>query len=497
MSHRLSFVRGLTKSQVLVVLCAACTPVANSPEPPVALPAPAPVPPPITTTSAAPTLQPAPSVSPAALAFRDSVDEAPPGWSGPKFKLSRNYPSAPPTCNAPWLKRKVSFTDRKQVWNAAWASYVQDIVDYVREGQEADLPDNVGFRSEVAGQTRWFHVPWMAYDGQRGREFVHGLTNELSTAESTFNGSGRGTGLLKLPGAKKVNGQDPLFETWSVGFYNPCGAYSIGQSFPASGEPSTYTDPKTRQLLATGLPFAEGTVVVKVLNTTADETNVPYLKGSTTWQAHGHKQLSPNSYSQCERAITRVHLVQMDLAVVDTRSPTRWVYSTLYYDGTLPGKTVWDRLKPLGVQWGSDPGTFPAVERAQSKPLGESVLAPTKLPQHYGCEKRLAGVVDQAVSSCVSCHMGAFAAPAGVLQVQGVNVPSIFNFDGICTTFNATNTSYFSDYAYPAPMPGTNFKDAIPLDSSLQLQVAFQQYAVYKHPEQPRVCPNPGAAKAP
>jgi hypothetical protein len=46
-------------------------------------------------------------------------------------------------------------------------------------------------------------------------------------------------------------------------------------------------------------------------------------------------------------------------------------------------------------------------------------------------------------------------------------------------------------------MPGTNFKDAIPLDSSLQLQVAFQQYAVYKHPEQPRTCPNPGAAKLP
>jgi hypothetical protein len=309
--------------------------------------------------------------------------------------------------------------------------------------------------------------------------------------------AGEQTVVGALPGAKKVNGQDPLFETWSVGFYNSCGAFSVGQTFPASGEPSTYTEPTTKQLLATGMPFAEGTVVVKILNTTADETNVPYLKGSTTWQANGHKQLSPSSYSQCERAITRVHLVQMDLAVIDPRSPTRWVYSTLSYDGTLPGKTVWDRLKPLGVQWGSDAGTFPAVDKAQSKPAWESVLAPVKVPQHYGCEKRLAGVVDQANSSCVSCHMAAYAAPAGVLQVQGVNVPNVFHFDGMCTTYNAANKSYFADYAYPAPAPGTSFKDAIALDSSLQVQVAFQQYAVYKHPEQPRTCPNPGAAKAP
>jgi hypothetical protein len=125
------------------------------------------------------------------------------------------------------------------------------------------------------------------------------------------------------------------------------------------------------------------------------------------------------------------------------------------------------------------------------------VLAPVKVPQHYGCEKRLAGVVDQANSSCVSCHMSAYAAPAGVLQVQGSNVPYVFQFDGMCTTYNAANLSYFSDYAYPAAVPGTNFKDAIPLDSSLQLQVAFQQYAVYKHPEQPRVCPNPGAVGTP
>jgi len=496
MTLSLSSSRHVSLVASLIAACQA-TPTATTQAPPA--PAAPAVPIATVTPAPAPSASPAPvdtaSHATAAFAFRDAVIEAPPGWQGPRFKLNHDYPKARPSCDAPWLKRAVSFTDPKQTWGAAWAGYIQDVVDYVRAGQDDNLSDEAGFRTQVAGQARWFHVPWMAYEGQRGREFVHGLTNELSTAESTF--VGRGGGHHHLLGAKKVNGHDALFETWSIGFYNPCGAYSIGQSFPASGEPATSGDPSGEKLFAQGLPFADGTVVVKILNTTADERSVPYLKGSTNWQAHGHKQESPTTYSTCDRAVTHVHLVQMDLAVVDTRSPTRWVYSTLAYDGRLPGKTVWERLKPIGVQWGSDPATFPAVPKAQSKPPRETLIAPIGVPQHYGCEKRLAGVVDQANSSCVSCHMSAFAAPAGVLQKQGVNVPYVFNFDGLCTTPNAANTSYFSDYAYPAQVPGTAFKQAIPLDSSLQLQVAFQQYAVYKHPDQPRTCPNPTLAASP
>src|SRR5262249_28541003 len=161
--------------------------------------------------------------------------------------------------------------------------------------------------------------------------------------------------------------------------------------------------------------------------------------------------------------------VQMDLAVVDLRSPTRWVYSTLAYDGTVNGKTVLARMKPLGVQWGNDHASFPAVAKPESKPLHETILAPLVLPEHYGCYKRLAGVVDQANSSCVSCHMGAFAAAPGVLQTQGGNVPAIFNFPDMCTKSNQDNANYFSDYAYPSSFPGSTrpISEAIPLDSSL------------------------------
>lgn len=424
----------------------------------------------------------------ALFAFRDSVDTPPANWTGPTFKLSHNYPKARPQCNAPWLKRPVNFNDPNPKWED-WKGYVQDIIDYVAEGQDPNLPNDVGWKTDVKGQTRWFHIPWMAYDQHSGREFVHGLTNELSTALSTFRNDPhleRGTGNHKLEGAAKVKGEDPLFETWSVGMYNSCGAWSVGQVFPASGEPATHRDPKTGQLRANGLPFPEGTVVIKLLNSTADVGRVPYLKNSTNWQANAHRKFVPvptddSEYAKYDREITTVHLVQVDLAVVDERSPTRWVYSTLAYDGNQPGPTVWSRLVPLGVQWGSDPQSFPAVPKQESKPLWQSVLAPTSLPEHYGCNKRLAGVVDNPSSSCVSCHMGAYAAAPGVIDQQGKNIPLVFIPKETCQNYSAASRSYFSNYKYPMPYPGSTgvIKAAIPLDSSLQLQVAFAEYAEF------------------
>jgi hypothetical protein len=433
----------------------------------------------------------------AATAFRDSVDSPPAGWKGPRFKLSHNYPKEMPVCSAPWLKRKVSFDGSAINWDE-WQGYVQDIVDYMKEGQDPDLPDQTGWKTEVGGQTRWFHVPWMAYDGERGREFAHGLTNELSTSLSTFH-EGRGSGKTFLMGALMASDkQDPLFETWSVGMYNPCGAWSLGQAFPESGEPAVHMDHGKPR--ANGLPFQDGTLVIKLLNTTADAPSVPYLKNSTDWQANGHVQFGPETYSTCDRRTRKVHLIQIDLAVVDSRSPTRWVYSTLAYNGFLPGKSVLDRVQPLGIQWGNDPHTFPAVARADSKPLTETVIAPhdqKQLPQHLGCQGRLAGVVDQANSSCVSCHMGAFAAAPPYLNLQGVTVPAIFGFPGLCTEHNAANAAYYSDYRYPQPFPDTDASQpnpwaaTIPLDSSLQIAVAYAQFATFTSPRaMPLSCPD-------
>jgi hypothetical protein len=143
--------------------------------------------------------------------------------------------------------------------------------------------------------------------------------------------------------------------------------------------------------------------------------------------------------------------------------------------------------------------------RNDSHPPYETVLAPVsqqQVPEHYGCEKRLAGAVDQQNSSCVSCHMGAYAAPPPYLNIQGVTIPAIFSFPGLCTDYNAANAAYFSNYRYAQPYPSaagsqpSPFAQAVPLDSSLQLSVAFAQYAIYVSPRAlPAGCPDPRSLK--
>ncbi len=49
------------------------------------------------------------------------------------------------------------------------------------------------------------------------------------------------------------------------------------------------------------------------------------------------------------------YVAQMDIIVKDSASApdTGWVFTTLVYDGRLPGD-AWDRMIPLGAQWGND-----------------------------------------------------------------------------------------------------------------------------------------------
>src|SRR4051794_31870191 len=71
----------------------------------------------------------------ARAAFRNSVDTPPAGWRGPVFQLSDSYPKTKPNCDAPWLKRDVNFQDPNPQWQE-WEPYIQDIVNYVKEGQD-------------------------------------------------------------------------------------------------------------------------------------------------------------------------------------------------------------------------------------------------------------------------------------------------------------------------------------------------------------------------
>ncbi|WBU52840.1 hypothetical protein [Paracoccus sp. SCSIO 75233] len=430
-------------------------------------------------------------------AFRDAVNVPPAGYDGPVFKLSRDYPTEDPgACDeseCPWLFVDVDFTSGVPVdWETGpWNDYIMAIMEVVTRGQDPDMSNDMGFQTSVDGETAWYHIPWMAYDPTAGREFVHGTTNERTAHLADFLGS-------PMPNATPIWGMSEAckrryphgFESWAVGAYNKWGGYAIGQAFAADGSPVLVE--KDGRMQPAGLPFPEGTLVTKFLTTNATPDCVPYLADSAVWTVNRHQLGDGNEY-MCERTMQETRLTQVDVAVVDHRSPTRWVYGTFGYAADAPGETVLERLVPLGLQWGSDPQTFPAVPESDSVPATESVLNTTlDTYEHWGCGKRLAGPVDNPKSSCVSCHNAAFAAADGEVSDFGKNIPSVFGFDGICDIGgSADNADYFSNYQFPAPYPGGDYPTAVPLDTSLQMAVAFTQYAIFKNNGEPTACTNP------
>jgi hypothetical protein len=423
------------------------------------------------------------------LAFRDAVNTPPANWNGHKFELSHDYPTTLPKGGSemPWLKIDVDFIDKNPDWKTGkWREYMDAIIDYSFEGQDPNLTNDVGWKKDVQGDTRWFHVPWMAYSPSAGREFIHGCTSERIASISEFNGDlVRSPGIGKLP---HTNEDDAIthFETWAVGMYNEYAGYSFGQLFPSSGAPTVVSE--GGKTLPAGLPFPEGTCVIKTLFTTATSNEVPFLVNSPEWQVNRHVLQGDTTYL-CERKPQPVYLIQVDVAVADKRSPTNWVFGTFAYNGTLDGTTAKDRLDPVGIQYAMDDKTFPAVEQDASIPAYQSVLNEgINIYEHFGCNGRLCGPVDNPQASCMSCHGGGYTAPMNQIDSMGTNIPAIFGFEGICDTFNISNRAFFSSRKYPEPYYTGLYPDAIPLDFSLQVQVAFTQYKLFKINGSPGDC---------
>ena len=138
----------------------------------------------------------------AALAFRSAVSPPPANWRGPVFELSHDYPdSLAADCQAggPWRAVDVDFAAATPTWKGGWKEYMEVILNYISLGQDPQLDNKVGWQVSPNGTPRWYHVPWMSFDKLSGREFVHGLTNELSVFHSAFEGPGRATGTHTLP----------------------------------------------------------------------------------------------------------------------------------------------------------------------------------------------------------------------------------------------------------------------------------------------------------
>lgn len=300
-------------------------------------------------------------------------------WCDKVFQLSQNYAEASSLPDAqPWKQivlRREDFKDK-------WKEYLFAVLKYAYEGNiEKD------WVVQENKSRKWFHAPWM-HSGTTGREFMHGLTMERSSCIS------------ELTEGKPCSDDNVPIQNWAVSVYNePGGSYirKIWQEmYNAKLDPSKPNlKPNPAKFPAEGFP--EGTVAIKLLFTQAD---LSYLKNSIVWRADIYRSKAPPQV---------MRLLQIDVSVRDNNSPTGWVFGTfIYNDAASPlpynaelalDKRGWLKVKPVGLMYGNNPEENFLNEQSE---IG--------VPQHFGCNNRLNGPVDNYRSSCISCHATAEAA---------------------------------------------------------------------------------------
>jgi hypothetical protein len=266
-------------------------------------------------------------------------------------------------------------------------------------------------------------------------------------------------------------------QNWAVGFYNPIGGYVLGRIW------SGVRDGTSSQPDLGTLPFPEGTVVAKALYTQSDATEVPLLAGAPTIQAHIVRDDTPNDNTcpsetdtkgkPSPRAEATLHLLQLDVAVRDARAPaTGWAFGTFIYDGRLPGTDPWDKLRPVGLMWGNDPGLADADVASGKKPAEGVVLSDFGLGRAFGRSGRMNGPVDNPVSSCLSCHSTA-EFPSSAPMTPGKTDPWTV---ASCWFRDLPGTRAFGGTPTPALCGAVNGQKS--LDYSLQLAVGARNVAV-------------------
>ncbi|WP_053144342.1 hypothetical protein [Pseudomonas sp. P97.38] len=303
-------------------------------------------------------------------------------YSGPPFQLSQDYPKAPPGASSmPAFFQHLPKTFSNDF--ETWRPYMEEVKKYCLEGNT-----EIGWKVQNNKIRRWYHMPWQHY-GPNGREGISGLTKEAPIQPG------------QLASTQTDSGQ-----TYAVGIYNDIGAYTIGQVWkdPDNPDPSYTSKPKS---------FPNGTVVCKALFADIDVKTVPFLANPLLWKAY-----TTETFTSTDRSVTQVALIQMDIAVRDTRvSDTGWLFGTFQYNGAVTGKANWNNLVPVGIMWGNDPKetgndfTNPKpVETKINPALKQTAInANTQQlpPTHLGWNGRLNGPVDNPQASCLSCHMTA------------------------------------------------------------------------------------------
>jgi hypothetical protein len=305
-------------------------------------------------------------------------------YSGPLFKLNGAWPKSalPPLKDPPW---QVAIKGQPiSVANAP--AYTEALRSYVSKNASQLIMNYASWNAVTA---RWYNEPWLG----GLREAIHGTYAAGSFGPAIFPGTG-----LRAS-----------FNTHVLTYYDERAAYS---QFKLWGATALKPDIKTQNG-----QFEEGSVIVKAaIFASADPKQQTdwwdALKGAQAWP------LYINVGDQETPQVWTGYVAQFDIIVKDSKSApkTGWVFTTLVYDSSRPG-TAWDKMIPLGAQWGNDPQ---ATQPGQ--PLIENWInpkAPKYSTQTLGWGGRLSGPNDGARndiavngtvennapdSSCMSCH---------------------------------------------------------------------------------------------
>ena len=184
--------------------------------------------------------------------FPDAHNAPPPGWSGPVFRLSQQYPQSLPAAGSqPW--KQLSFKTQPN-------EYLRAVLNYGLEGNK-----EIDFVSQNNPVRIWYHAPWM-HATDAGREFIHGLTRERPSRPQELHPDQSGT-----------------WQNWAVSVYNPRGGFTIGRVWKNPNSP----DPSVAK-------FPTGTVALKLIFTEAPVSQVPYLAGSVEWEADINRAKNAN-----------------------------------------------------------------------------------------------------------------------------------------------------------------------------------------------------------
>lgn len=326
--------------------------------------------------------------------FMVPVDEYMQKYSDqPLFRLKTDFPTVKPK-KQPDFIQKVDF--RKNP-----LEYLLAVRDYAFDG---NLPDWDPFKNPKRG---WYHIPWLhptatgpnAYPPNGGTEGFHGLIKEA------------GLSPLQLgPGQK---GKDGSYSVYAITLVNDMAGYTLGKMWKDPMNP----DPKATDARYGG-GFPPGTVFAKLLFTDAPQGDdkIPFLENPLQWTAY----ITESFYSTKPRVVGKVNLLQMDIAVRDTRAEgkdgTGWVFGTFAYNGQVNNPNKFLNLVPVGIMWGNDPenkvnttNPFPPTQTKVNPDLKEGVVfASAQLPpQHLGWNGRLNGPADLNTTSCLACHIAA------------------------------------------------------------------------------------------